>query len=414
MRVLCTVIGSASHGRSLLPLARALAAARHEVLIAIGPAVPPLARTLVAAGHEAQETIVSELTRVFAADEGLRTVPCTPKIKQDDPDPPDPSSDNIQRLDLLVTDMTGRMAIESLFALSPLADDFEPDLLVRDGLDLGACLLAELRGIPQISAPSGTANILDPADLLAGLNERREELGLPLQRSPLSLYPYGRIDYMPPGYSFAPLLPEALAYRQTPTVDLNATLPDWVAQLPTDRPLVFAALGTNLPMHHALSGEVTRLRFGVADPADTLRAIIDGLSLVDCVAVVATAGIPVDDAEPAAHVHLTEWVPQSLLLECADLLVTHGGFNSIREAVRTGTAMAVLPQFADQPHNARRVHGLGLGRVITEPSPEAVAATCRQVLAEAGIAARVRRAQRAALTLPDISRAVTDLEALVN
>jgi UDP:flavonoid glycosyltransferase YjiC (YdhE family) len=415
MRVLCTIVGAASHGRSLLPLARALAAAGHQVLIAIGPTLDPLAHELAAGGHDVQGALVSEVTQVFAADDDIRLVPCRPEIEHDGDDghARTTSGAGTDRLSRIITQMTGRMAVESLRTLSPLADDFQPDLVIRDGIDLGGCLLAELRGIPQISPPGGATNIIDPADLLAGLNQRREELGLPVHRNPLSIFPYGRIDYLPPAYSFAPRLPRARSYRQSQTVDRVAVLPEWVARLPSDRPLVFATLGTNLATRHTLSAETTESGLGVADPAGTLRAIIDGLSRLDCVAVVATAGVAVDDAEPAAHVHLTAWLPQPLLLECADLLLTHGGLNSIREAVRTGTAMAVLPQFGDQPHNAQRVRELDLGRAIPEPSPDAIAATCRDVLTDPGITAGAKRAQRATLALPEVDKAVADLEKLI-
>lgn len=415
MRVLCTVVGSASHGRSLLPLARALAVAGHQVLVAIGPVLDPLARELAVAGHDVQGALVSELTQVFAADDDIRLVPCSPEIEHDadDGQPPTTSGDGIDRLGRLVTQMTGRMAVQSLRTLSPLADDFRPDLVIRDGFDLGACLLAECRGIPQIAPPGGITNIIDPADLLAGLNQRRADLGLPVQRNPLSIFRYGRVDYLPPAYSFAPRLPRARSYRQSLPMDRGAVLPDWVTRLPSDRPLVFAALGTNLATHHALSAEATESGLGVADPADTLSVIIDGLSQLDCVAIVATGGVPMADAEPAAHVHLTAWLPQPLLLECADLLLTHGGLNSIREAVRTGTAMAVLPQFADQPHNAQRVRELDLGRAIPEPAPDAIAATCREILTDPRITAGAKRAQRATLALPEVGKAATDLEKLI-
>jgi hypothetical protein len=48
------------------------------------------------------------------------------------------------------------------------------------------------------------------------------------------------------------------------------------------------------------------------------------------------------------------FVPQPLLLESADLIVTHGGFGSVVEAIRTGTPIVLLPMFSDQPHNEAR------------------------------------------------------------
>ncbi|MFJ4774033.1 glycosyltransferase [Streptomyces uncialis] len=82
-----------------------------------------------------------------------------------------------------------------------------------------------------------------------------------------------------------------------------------------------------------------------------------------------TAGVRVDGVEAGPNVHLADRLPQPLLLECADLLVTHGGYNSVSEALRTATPMAVLPNYADQPHNARRVRELGLGRHLDSPDP---------------------------------------------
>ncbi|MEE1792751.1 hypothetical protein PUR28_18620 [Streptomyces sp. BE308] len=67
---------------------------------------------------------------------------------------------------------------------------------------------------------------------------------------------------------------------------------------------------------------------GITDPATQLRTIIAAFSRLDVTAIVATAGIRLDGIDPP-NVHLTDRLPQPLLLECADLLVTHGGYNSV-------------------------------------------------------------------------------------
>ncbi|WP_420878086.1 glycosyltransferase, partial [Streptomyces rhizosphaericus] len=91
------------------------------------------------------------------------------------------------------------------------------------------------------------------------------------------------------------------------------------------------------------------------DPVDTLHAMVQGVSrLAECTVILATGGIPVDTDGVPPHVHITDRLPQPLLLESVDLFLTHGGFNSIRESLRTATPMAVLPQFGDQPGNAQR------------------------------------------------------------
>jgi len=45
----------------------------------------------------------------------------------------------------------------------------------------------------------------------------------------------------------------------------------------------------------------------------------------------------------------------------AAAMVCHGGFGTVRMALASGVPMVVLPLFADQPHNARRIAELGAG-----------------------------------------------------
>ncbi|MFD0392328.1 glycosyltransferase [Streptomyces nogalater] len=147
--------------------------------------------------------------------------------------------------------------------------------------------------------------------------------------------------------------------------------------------------------------------------AESLAAILEAAAeLDDCTVVVSTSGVPVDTEGLPGHVHVAERVPQPLLLESVDLFVTHGGFNSVREALRTGTPLAVLPHFGDQYTNAERVAELGLGGHITDRGARGIADMCRTLLADPAPRARMRAAQLAMLTLPDVEQAVGDLEGI--
>jgi len=57
-------------------------------------------------------------------------------------------------------------------------------------------------------------------------------------------------------------------------------------------------------------------------------------------------------------------VPQLSVLNNADIFITHGGMNSVSEALFYGVPMVVIPFMADQPTNARRIEKLGLGRQL--------------------------------------------------
>jgi UDP:flavonoid glycosyltransferase YjiC (YdhE family) len=399
MRVLFTTLGSPSHGRAQLPLARVLCAAGHEVLAATAPSVSSIF-------EEEDVRVTTCLTDTVTS-----LAPHLDEFARQ------PDLDEEQRgqlmLRIVLLAQSSSMAKMALDALLPVAQDFRPDIILRDGMDLGACLLAEKLGIPQLPTPSGSSNVFDPAELLPGLNALREEYGLPTRDDPLSIVRHGRIDYVPPAFSFAKYLPPSLSYRQTVSVERRSVLPGWVAELPTDRPLLFAAVGTALPMADGTPSDDRNPRppMPIPDPTEGLGSMIKAVSrLEECTVIVATSGIPADTDGLPPHVRVTDRLPQPLLLESVDVFLTHGGFNSIREALRTATPMAVLPFFGDQHDNARRVQELGVGREVTDPTPDGIAAACRAVLADSASQAKARQARLAMLALPEIDSAVTDLE----
>ena len=52
------------------------------------------------------------------------------------------------------------------------------------------------------------------------------------------------------------------------------------------------------------------------------------------------------------------------MLKQARAFITHGGMNSVSEAMIHGVPMVVIPFVSDQPANARQVEKLGLGKVL--------------------------------------------------
>lgn len=64
------------------------------------------------------------------------------------------------------------------------------------------------------------------------------------------------------------------------------------------------------------------------------------------------------------NIEIAGFVPQLELLRSAKLFITHGGMNSVMEALTVGTPTLVIPQTVEEAATATRVEELGLGRAL--------------------------------------------------
>jgi UDP:flavonoid glycosyltransferase YjiC (YdhE family) len=115
-----------------------------------------------------------------------------------------------------------------------------------------------------------------------------------------------------------------------------------------------------------------------------LQAIIDAISMETDLQLVLTTGAhlrPEEFRNRSANVILTQWAPQLELLKRTSVMITHGGFNSIKECILFEVPMIVFPLIRDQPQCAARVvhHGLGLRGNVNRVSPQDVRSLIRQI-----------------------------------
>ncbi len=65
-----------------------------------------------------------------------------------------------------------------------------------------------------------------------------------------------------------------------------------------------------------------------------------------------------------SNIHIYNFVDQLHVLKMADVFITHGGMNSISEALVHKVPMVVIPFYADQPRNAQTIKDIGAGIVL--------------------------------------------------
>jgi UDP:flavonoid glycosyltransferase YjiC (YdhE family) len=96
-----------------------------------------------------------------------------------------------------------------------------------------------------------------------------------------------------------------------------------------------------------------------------------------------------------AGVHAERWVDQERVLPAADVVVCHGGSGTVYGALASGVPVVVVPVFADQFENGRRVAAAGASVVVeVERGPRARVVSERE-------APRIRDAVEAVLATPD-------------
>ncbi|WP_143342636.1 nucleotide disphospho-sugar-binding domain-containing protein, partial [Crossiella equi] len=85
-------------------------------------------------------------------------------------------------------------------------------------------------------------------------------------------------------------------------------------------------------------------------------------------------------------------LPQQAVLAHTDVFVTHGGMNSVQEALAEGVPMVVVPRLGDQRGNASRLTERGLAiTLVAKPRAAALRASVERVAADAAMRARCER-----------------------
>ena len=342
MRILFASTRSAGHFNPLVPFAHACVRAGHDVLVSAPRScelhVKRAGLAFVPHGEAPREAVAA--IRERARRRSLA------------------EQNRIAMVDLFA----GAHARAALPGMLATARQWRPDVILRETCEFASIAVAEELGIAQRHVA---------IHLAAGAQRDWGDLGAALRR----LGAGGADPFRDPYLTLAPASLEA-APAPPGTLRFRVPAPD-LMRVRGQVALVYVSFGSIAP--------------GIGFFPDLYRRAIDALAWLP-IRLLVTVGNDVDPADLGRvpdNVRVERWVPQARVITGAAAMVGHGGSGSTLQALTAGVPLALVPLFADQPYNARRVAELGAGLTL-DPSLDGLADAVRDLLAQPGYAAAAR------------------------
>jgi UDP:flavonoid glycosyltransferase YjiC (YdhE family) len=385
MRILFTCVAATGHFHPLVPVARALADAGHDVAFATNADIAPLVERAGFRHLPASISLGSPEIGGLMAEMSTMSVPEGKAF-------------------VARRGFAGVVATQMAADLVSVLDEWPADLLVRDSTELGGCVVAERRGLPHAAVSILAAGpqlevpelIAEPLDVLRATHSLPPDPELGMLSRYLTLHPF------PPSFLDPNLPPPAATTHFIHALPFDRSgdegLPAWVESLP-DRPLVYATLGTVFN-----------------DRVEIFEAFLAGLR-DEPLNLIVTVGRNQDPAQfgpQPPHIRIERYIPQTQLFPRCDLVLTHGGSGTVLAALTHGLPLVIVPISADQPENAERCAALGLGRTLEAQNvtPQAIRDAVRIVLGDPSYRCNAERLRQEMWSLPRLEHAVALLEQL--
>jgi UDP:flavonoid glycosyltransferase YjiC (YdhE family) len=295
-----------------------------------------------------------------------------------------------------------QMSEAALPGLRTIIEEWRPDLILRESLELGALVAAEASGVPscRVGVHCGAGemdwyrHIVEPMGRFRTCAGLPAEAGASIRGEPVfSVFP----AFMDDGVDWLGTRPP---FRTKPFQARPRTSDStgWAWTPGEGETFVYVTFGT-------VSGRSEKSRAAY-------RAVLKALSTLPVKALLTTGPImPREElGNVPPNVMVETFVPQADILPFADAVVCHGGSGSLLGALAHGIPTVVVPLFADQPHNAATVERIGAGICVTERTTADFRASIDRVLSDGAF----RRAARALADdiagMPDVEHAVQLME----
>lgn len=387
MRFLFTCIPAFGHLHAMVPYAQALKIRGHEVAFATGS---EFKMAVQAAGFDHYSCGIGNASSF----EALTRDPKWPAIHQRFAADPSGLAQLHAFIEILAPQMLAR--------LPEVVKLWQPHVIVRDPLEFGGYIAAELAGIPYVLV-EWAIHIPTPRIAPEALQSLRRQYGLSSDPGLESLDAHLVLSAMPESWDFEGIPhPERLSRHCCAPYDRAGSLPQSIPDLVrSGRPVVYATLGTTF--NHS---------------PDTFRAIIEAFAGEDLTGIL-TLGHGLDPAlfgPVPENVLVANYIPQTSLLPHCDAVLFHGGFNSLHSALWHGLPMILVPMGAgDQMPNATTAVARGLGLIEQRPlASDSLRQAIRTVLGTTQFRTNAAQFQNEMRALPPLAEAAHRMEALAN
>jgi UDP:flavonoid glycosyltransferase YjiC (YdhE family) len=383
VRVLVTSTPGVGHINPVVPLASALCSGGHEVLWAVAQdgmdIVGQRGFEVVCAGMsvaERTESLRSDLPAIASLPPGER------------------------RAHLWNGFFVRAAAPVAAAHLVQICDDFQPELIVHEIGELGAAPVAMSRGIPHVTvAFSGALPDAMVAMTLEGMEPLWASFGADAPTT-MTLFGDGYVHPFPASMGASPAVANLLRVRPVDPSPTNPDRPPWIERLGRKRPLIYVTSGT--------TPHVTTLA--------PWQEIFQALAELD-VDALATVGptLAFDDLGTVPdNVRVERFVPQSLVLQRAALVVSHAGAGTMLNTALAGVVQLSIPTFADQWQNAEAIAHAGAALTLDEGHRDSgsIANAVRSLLEDERFQRAARRLSSEIAQMPTPKDHVSFLEEL--
>ena len=347
LRVLVTTFPGKGHFHPVAPLALAMRRVGHDVRVATHPGfgrwVEACGLSVLPAGRSQEELVAA-------------TAALPPQARS---------------IHLFTTEWMPSFANDVLSS----AGAWRPELVVSEEGEHGGPLLATLLEIPAVThswpAPAR------PQEVRAALVDALDDIWRAFScNAPPRPWGDHYLDCCPPPLQTPDIETVAGVITVRPSVFDGPPCPPppWLEDLV--RPVVFVTLGT----------------VAIFARVDVLRFIVDAIRPVAGTVVVATGPLPETVVPPHPRVHVARYVPLSVVLPTADLVVSHGGASTSVAGLLAAVPQLVIAQGApSQRRIAAAIAKAGVGIAIDAlpDEPEALALSVRELLTDTNVLHRI-------------------------